>query len=241
MSGWAGGVGEDAGWRLFCWVFYAELDADGIHRTGHHQAEFEAHLRAFDASFFQTFHDFPDLVFEAVDHGFELNGMGVFAGAIPGEAVVFVPGGGDADLAAGAGDFGGDAGLAGEGAADDGGCAVWIFEDGVAGVVGACGGTVAGGDDAFGLAEEVGGQEEGVDADIEEGAAAEAEIIEATFGVEGGEEAEIGADVLEGSELAFGDDLVNLFGHGQEAGPHGFHEEGAVASCGVDHLGDLFC
>ena len=68
-----------------------------------------AHLRAFGKAGGEAGHDFLYLKFEAVDHGFELNGLGWFTLFVPGELIIFIPGCWEADHAGGACYFGGDA------------------------------------------------------------------------------------------------------------------------------------
>jgi len=113
------------------------------------------------------------------------------------------------------------------------------LEDGVTGIVGACGSEVADGCDLLGFAEQVEAEEEGIDADVEQGAAAQAEVKEASVGIEGGKKAEVGADIAEVADLAIADQLGDLFCQGQETGPHGLHKEGAVGACGIYHFAHL--
>ena len=55
------------------------------------------HRRAFDKPRIETARYFPDLVFEAIDHWLELDGLSFLAGTIPLQPVIFIPGGRDPD------------------------------------------------------------------------------------------------------------------------------------------------
>lgn len=126
------------------------------------------HFGAFDATGGDAGDDFLYLEFEAVGYWVELDGLGCggrlgwfggLGGFVEDEVIVLVPGSGNVDAAFGAGDLGGEACLAEEGAADDGGRGSVSrggggkFEDDVAGVVGSCGCEMACGNYLFGLAE----------------------------------------------------------------------------------------
>src|SRR5579863_7282042 len=113
-----------------------------------------------------------------------------------GEAIVLVPGGWDADGACGAGDFGGEGSLAGEGRADDCGTAVVISQQCVAGFVRPGWGEMPRGADVIGFAQQVEAEEERIDADIEQRAAAEPKIVKAAGRLKGGEETKIRADIF---------------------------------------------
>ena len=102
------GAGSGTG-SLLCRVFYAELRADGVHGPGHPEAEGVAHFGAFGQPCGKTGHYFLYLIFEAVDHGFELDGLGWLALFVPGKLIIFIPGCREPDHAGGACYFGSDA------------------------------------------------------------------------------------------------------------------------------------
>ena len=78
-----------------------------------------------------------------------------------------------------------------------------------------------------------------INADIEEGSAAEADVKQSSCGIEGCIEAKISPDIFDLADLAGGYQFQDSPCHGQESRPHGFHEEGVVPlGCG-DHLSDL--
>ena len=66
----------------------------------------------------------------------------------------------------------------------------------MAGFVGSGRGEMTGGEDVIWFAQQVQAEEEGVDADIKQGAAAKPEVIKAAGRLKGGEEAKIRADIF---------------------------------------------
>jgi hypothetical protein len=75
----------------------------------------------------------------------------------------------------------------------------------------------------LGVVEGLEDPREGVDAEVEEGAAGEVEVHHAVGvgegGGQGGADAEVGGGAVDGAQFARGDDVADVDGEGEVAGP----------------------
>src|SRR6185437_4062150 len=220
-------------------ILHSYLPAYLIHRPAHEQAERMAQRGAFDKPLFHTAHRLPDLVFETIDHRFQLNGLSGLACPVPFEMIIAVPWPRDTDHAFCAGDLGGQRGLAGQRAAHQSGCPVPVFENGMAGFIAARWRQRSRRRDTVWFAEQLQTEVQWIDADIEQGAAAQPEIVEPARFIEWRGEAEVRTDIAylpDAAGVCQRDDFAH---NGEEPGPHRFHQEGMVLAGSFDHGADL--
>ena len=88
------------------------------------------------------------------------------------------------------------------------------------------------------VAEQVPGERDRVDAQVEERAAGQVDAPVASVGIEDGQ-AEVGLDQERIADLAVEDALADVLHRRDEPGPHGLHEEAVVPAGGLDHLACL--
>ncbi len=154
------------------------------------------HRRAFDEAFVDTLHQLTDLVFETIDHRRHLDDFRLGARAPQDEVVVLIPGCWYLDQSVRTCNFRRDGRLGSEGRADDGGGAILVLQQSVAAFVGACYSQFSRGQDILRFAQEQQAKEQGIDADVQQGAAAQRQVEQAVIGMIGAGKTKVGPYVL---------------------------------------------
>src|SRR5258708_5942743 len=170
---------------LFPRIAHSHLPADRIHGPAEAQAVSVGMQWAFQYSLIQAGRHFPDLVLKSIDHRLYGKSLCFLTGAKKGQFVVLIPGSGQLDHAGRACDLCCYRGLTGQGRADHRGSSIPVMQDGLAGLIGSCGRQMGRCTDRIGFPQQQQAKEEGIDADIQERASSQPEVIQSAFGLEG--------------------------------------------------------